>query len=249
MKYVLITGGTSGIGFEFAKNFAKDGYDIAIVSSNNKRLQKTKQKLENEFGIQILIYQQDMAKIGAAMQLYNKIKEDDLNISILINNAGIGLVGSTDRINFECDERMMILNIINLVELCKLCIFDMYKRGNGRILNVSSIGAFQPGPYTSTYCASKAFVLSYSRAIRYEAKKKGVQVSTLCPGPTKTDFFVKEGIKTPQKAMTAEEVAVYAYKLFMENKDIIISGLENRITRWFPIRLKMSFIAKMKQEI
>ncbi len=248
MKYVLITGGTSGIGFEFARNFAKDGYDIAIVSSNDESLQKTKRKLENEFGIHVLIYQQDMGRIGAAIQLYNKIKEDNLNIFILVNNAGIGLVGPTDKINFEYDERMMILNIINIVELCKLYISDMYKCGEGRILNVSSIGAFQPGPYTSTYCASKAFVLSYSRAIRYEAKKKGVQVSALCPGPTKTDFFVKEGTQIPQNAMTSEEVVIYAYKRFLKNKDVIIPGLKNRITRLLPIKLKMSFIAKMKQE-
>jgi short-subunit dehydrogenase len=249
MKYVLITGGTSGIGFEFAKNFAKDGYNIVIVSSNDDRLQKTKQKLENEFGIHVLIYQQDMGKIGAAIQLYNKIKEDNLSISVLINNAGIGLVGPTDKINFEYDEGMMILNIINLVELCKLYISDMYKCGEGRILNVSSTGAFMPGPYTSTYFASKAFVLSYSRAIRYEAKKRGVQVSVLCPGATKTDFFVKEGTKTPQNAMTSEEAVIYAYKRFLKNKDVIIPGFKNRIIRLFPIKLKMSFIAKMKKGI
>jgi short-subunit dehydrogenase len=91
-----------------------------------------------------------------------------------VNDAGIGLVGATDKIDFERDERMMILDVINLVELCKLYISDMYRKVNGKILNVSSTGAFQPGPYTSTYFGSKAFILSYSRAIRYEAKKKGV---------------------------------------------------------------------------
>lgn len=108
-----------------------------------------------------------------------------------MNNAGFGLVGSTDEIDFKRDESMIILNVISLVELCKLFISDMYRQGNGKILNVSSTGAFQPGPYTSTYFGSKAFVLSYSRAIRYEAKEKGVQVSTLCPGATKTNFFAQ----------------------------------------------------------
>lgn len=246
MKYVLITGGTSGIGFELAKNFARDGYGVVIVSSNSERLQKAKQKLEGEFEITVLTYQQDMGKIGAAIQLYNRVKEDNLNISILVNNAGIGLVGPTDKIDLQRDESLMILNVINLVELCKLYISDMYRQRNGKILNVSSIGALQPGPYTSTYCASKAFVLSYSRAIRYESKKKGVQVCTLCPGTTKTNFFAQEGTKTPQNAMTAEDVARYAYKRFMKNKDITISGFVNRITRWFPVKLKMMAIAKMK---
>lgn len=246
MKYVLITGGTSGIGFELAKNFARDGYGVIIVSSNSERLQKAKQKLEDEFDKKVLTYQQDMGKIGAAIQLYNRIKEDNLNISILVNNAGIGLVGPTDKIDLQRDESMMILNVINLVELCKLYISDMYRQGNGKILNVSSTGAFQPGPYTSTYFASKAFVLNYSRAIRYEAKEKGVQVCTLCPGATKTNFFIQEGTKTPSSAMTAEEVARYAYKRFMKNKDIIVPGLVNRIIRCIPVKLKMMVVAKMK---
>jgi len=130
-------------------------------------------------------------------------------------------------------------NDINLVELCKLYISDMYRQGNGKILNVSSIGAFQPGPYSSTYFASKAFVLSYSKAIRYEAKDKGVQVCTVCPGATKTNFFVQEGAETPSSAR-------YAYKRFMKNKDITVSGFVNRITRWLPVKFKMMAVAKMK---
>lgn len=246
MKYVLITGGTSGIGFQLAKNFARDGYGIVIVSSDNKKLQKAKQKLEDEFNIEVITYEQDMGNIGAAMQLYNKTKKDNLNISILVNNAGIGLVGPTDKIDLQRDENMMILNIINLVELCKLYISDMYKHGKGKILNVSSTGAFQPGPYTSTYFASKAFVLSYSRAIRYEAKKKGVQVCALCPGATRTNFFIQEGTKTPQDAMTAEDVAKYAYKQFMQNKEVIVPGFINRFKNLFPVKFKMKFVAKMK---
>lgn len=246
MKYVLITGGTSGIGFELAWNFARDGYGVVMVSSNSERLQKAKEKLENEFKITVSTYQQDMSKIGSAMQLYNRIKEDNLNISILVNNAGTGLVGSTDEIDLQRDESMMILNVINLVELCKLYIPDMYRQGNGKILNVSSIAAFQYGPYSSTYFASKAFVLSYSKAIRYEAKKKGVQVSTVCPGPTKTNFFANEGTKTPREAMTSFDVARYTYKQFMKNKEVIIPGLINKIKIRFPEKFKIMFIAKMK---
>lgn len=246
MEYVLITGGTSGIGFELARNFIMDGYGVVIVSSNGGRLQKAKQKLEYEFKTTILTYQCNLEKMGAAVQLYNRTKEDNLRISILVNNAGIGLVGSTDKIDLQRDESMMILNIINLVELCKLYISDMYIHGKGKILNVSSIGAFQPGPYTSTYFASKAFVLSYSRAIRYEAKKKGVQVCTLCPGATKTNFFIQEGKETPWYAMAVEDVAKFAYKRFMRNKDISVPGLINKVKNWFPVKLKMIAVVKMK---
>lgn len=248
MEYVLITGGTSGIGFELARCFARDGCGVIIVSSSSERLQKAKREIEDEFGAVVLTYREDLGRLGAAIELFNRIKEDNLNVSILVNNAGIGLAGSTDKIDILQDESMLTLNIINLVELSKLYIAEMYRKGSGKILNVSSTGAFQPGPNTSTYFASKAFVLSYSRAIRYEAREKGVQVCTLCPGSTKTEFFIREGMKTPQNAMTAEEVARYAYKRFLKNKEIIVPGLVNKIMLRIPVRLRMMAIARIKKQ-
>jgi len=123
----------------------------------------------------------------------------------------------------------------------------MYDRGSGKILNTASIGAFQPGPYSSTYFASKAFVLSYSRAIRYEAKKKGVQVCAVCPGATKTDFFNKEGLKTPAYAVSAEKVAKSAYRQLMRNIEVSIPGFIIKVMHLFPTRVKMSFVAKLKE--
>lgn len=248
MEYVLITGGTSGIGFELARIFAGNGCGVVLVSSNEKRLENTKMKLENELKAVVRTYQQDLGKTGAALQLYNHIREDQLDISILVNNAGVGLLGPTEQIALDCDEHMLLLNTVNVVELCKLFLPEMYRRGNGKILNVSSTGAFQPGPYTSTYYASKAFVLSYSRAIRYEARKRDVQICTLCPGATKTDFFVREKAKIPYGAMSAESVAKYAYKQFMKNKEVIVPGAANKLIRWVPAKLRMDAIAKMKQK-
>jgi len=246
MKNVLITGGTSGIGLELAKCFAHDNYGIVIASSNRERLELIKNKLESEFVNPVHIYKLDLSKIGAASELYNRMTADGIHINILVNNAGYGLVNPTEKIDLEADRNMMVLNVINLVELCKLFISDMYKQGDGKILNISSTGAFQPGPYTSTYFASKSFVLSYSRAIRYEAKKRGVQVCVLCPGATKTNFFTKEGVNTPTNAMSPEKVAAYAYKRLQHNKEISIPGFMNKIMQLFPINIKMSFVAKMK---
>ena len=247
MKNVLITGGTSGIGFELARIFARNNYNVFIVSSNQERLNEVKDKLEKEFKNTIEIIEQDLSKIGAALELYNKIKKREVNIDILINNAGYGLVGSSEKIDFQEDEKMIILNVINLVELCKLFLSDMYNQGSGKILNVASIGAFQPGPYSSTYFASKAFVLSYSRAIRYEAKNKGVQVSVLCPGATKTNFYIREGKKAPKYALTPEYVAQYAYKRFMQNKEMFIPGIIIKLMQLFPLKVRMNFVAKMKE--
>lgn len=248
MEYALITGGTSGIGFEFARKFASENYGIILSSSNKSRLESSKNKIESEFNVPVYIFEHDLGQIGSASALYNNVKSKNIKVSVLINNAGFGLVGSTEEIPFDKDEKLMILNMISVVELCKLFIMDMYKQGKGKILNVSSTGAFQPGPYTSTYFASKSFVLSYSRAIRFEAKKKGVQVCTLCPGATKTNFFINEGTKTQKRAMTSKEVAEFGYKNLMSNKEMFIPGIMNRLVQIFPDKVKISFVANMKKK-
>lgn len=249
MKYVLITGGTSGIGYELAKIFAKEKYGLIIVSANEKKLKIAKELLEKEYNSKVITYCIDLGKIGAALEVYKKVKEDKLNIFILVNNAGIGLVGSTEKIDLEQDENMMTLNVINLVSLCKLFIKDMLNQREGKILNVSSIGAFQPGPYTSTYFASKAFVSSYSRAIRFENNNKNIQISTLYPGATKSEFFDREGMKTPKNSMSSKEVALIAYKGLMKNKEIIIPGIKNRIMILLPMKLRMLAVARTKNKI
>lgn len=247
MDFVLITGATSGIGYELAKIFAANGYGLVLVSSNERNLSNTKKYIEQNYSVPVYIFMQDLTKIGAAQELYNKIEEARITISILINNAGFGLVGETQEIDLLQDEAMMIINLINPVELNKLFISKMYLYGKGKILNVSSTGAFQPGPFTSTYFASKAFILSYTRAIRYEAKGKGIQVSTLCPGATKTQFFAREHMVTPTAAMSAEKVAQIAYNGLIKNKEIIIPGIKNKLLQCFPLKIKMNAVAKMKR--
>lgn len=246
MEYVLITGGTSGIGFEFARKFAFEGYGIVLASSNKLRLESAKNQLEDEFNVPVYIFDQDLGQIGSACALYDKIHEKNIDISVLINNAGFGLTGGTEEIPLDKDEKMMILNMISVVELCKLFLNDMYKKGKGKILNIASTGAFQPGPYTSTYFASKGFVLSYSRAIRYEAQKKGVDICTLCPGATKTNFFVREGKVTPKNAMPPKKVVEYGYDRLMKNKAVSIPGIVNKLMQMFPEKIKMHYIANMK---
>lgn len=247
MKQVLITGATSGIGYELARIFAYNKYNIILVSSNETRLRAIQAELSQSFSSGISIYAQDLSQLGSAEKLYDRIRADGISIDILINNAGFGLVGRTEEIPLQQDEKMIILNTVSLVELCKLFLPEMYARGSGKIINVASTGAFQPGPYTSTYFASKSFVLSYSQAVRYEARKKGVQVCTVCPGATKTNFFNVEGVATPDRAMRAEVVANHIYKQMMSNKAILIPGLKNKIMNLFPVSIKMKAVARMKR--
>lgn len=246
MQYALITGATTGIGYELTKLFLKDGYGVILVSSNEEHLKNTKEQLKTFSSAPIYTFMQDLCKQGAGEELYRKVKEQNIPLSVLVNNAGFGLVGESASIDLALDERMLMINVVNLVALTKLFLKDMLANKKGKILNVSSTGAFQPGPYTSTYFASKAFVLSYSRAIRYEAKTNGISVSTLCPGATKTNFFKREGTPTPKNAMSAEKVATIAYRGLMKNKEIIIPGFKNRFLQLFPLKVKMWSIAKMK---
>ncbi len=246
MKYALITGATSGIGFELAKILADENYGLILVSSDGARLAETQGKIAADFNIPIRIYPKDLSVLGSARELYNTIKTDGIEVELLINNAGFGLVGRTEDIAYDLDERMMILNNISLVELCKLFLPEMYLRQSGKILNIASTGAFQPGPFTSTYFASKAFVLNYSKAIRYEAADKGVAVCVLCPGATRTNFFSAEGMPTPRNAMSAEKVARYAYNQLKKNRAVSIPGLGNRIAQLVPESIKVKAVAKMK---
>lgn len=247
MEYVLITGATSGIGAELAKLFAQDGYGLVLVSSSQRRLEDIKGRIEARHPVPVYLFEQDLTQPGAAKNIYRKVQEDKLEISVLVNNAGFGLTGPTDRIDLCQDEQLLMINVTNLVALCKLFLREMYGQGRGKILNVASTGAFLPGPYTSTYFASKAFVLSYTRAIRYEARAKGIQISTLCPGATKTGFFEREGLPVPANAMPAKKVAQAAFKGLKRDKEIIIPGLMNRLMQFFPLKLKMKHVAKLKE--
>jgi short-subunit dehydrogenase len=247
MARVLITGGSSGIGFELARSFSKRGYYIVINGSSADRLAAARARLEEEFGRTVMAFPQDLGRPGGAKGLYEQIIRTGLDVDILINNAGTGLVDATEEIDYEADETMMHLNMIALVQLCKLFLPGMYSRGSGKILNIASVAAFQPGPYNSTYFASKAFVLSYSRAIRFEAKDRGVQVCVLCPNTTKTGFFEREGMQAPPTCGDPETVAEFAYRSLMQNKGVIIQGFMNQMTRIMPAGPKMRLVAMMRK--
>lgn len=246
MKYVLITGGSSGIGFELARKFAADHYGIVLAASNQEKLVLAKEKLERESETEVHVYQQNLAKLGAAGQLYDAIHNDGISISVLVNNAGCGVIGAAEEIPVDKEEEMLLLNMVTPVELTKLYLKDMYQAKSGGILNISSTGAFQPGPYTASYYASKEFLFSYSQAVRVEAAKKGIKVCTVCPGTTDTGFFERAGSKTPKNAMSPEKVAAYAYRRFQKNKAVSIPGLSFRLMKLCPVKIKTWVIALVK---
>ena len=247
-KVVLITGGTSGIGLAMAKKFAKEGFSLVLVASNEQRLAKTKALLEKrDCTTHVELICQDLSINDAAKQVYEKVCEKGILIDILVNNAGFGLVGEAVANDMEKEEAMLRINMQTMTQLCTLFLKDMYKRKYGKILNVASVGAFMPGPYTAAYYATKAYVASYSRAIRYEAAKYGVQVCTLYPGTTRTRFFDRVGSKTPVWAMSPDKVAQCAYDGLMRNKEMIIPGVMNRLLRLVPTKIKLLGVAVLKK--
>lgn len=246
---VLITGGTSGIGLAMARRFAKEGYHLVLVASGEERLSKAERivkKINPNCRIERIC--QDLSVDGAAEKVYHKVIQKSITVDILINNAGIGLVGEAVANDRKKEMDMLRINIQTLTQLCELFLKDMYKRGRGKILNVASVGAFMPGPYTAAYYATKAYVASYSRAVRYEAAGKGVQVCTLYPGTTRTHFFDRAGSKTPVWAMSPDKVALSAYKGLMRNKEMIVPGWMNQLLRLVPVKVKLIGVAFLKRK-
>ncbi|HZG26417.1 MAG TPA: SDR family oxidoreductase [Chitinophagaceae bacterium] len=231
-KYALITGATSGIGYELAKLFAQDGYNLVIVSRGQDGLDKVAEELQQQ-GVEVVSISKDLFNREASFEVYNEVKAKGIEPDVLVNNAGQGVYGEfveTD-INRELD--IIQLNTASLIVLTKQYLKDMVARGNGKILNVASIASKVPGPFQSVYHGTKAFVLSFTEAIRNEVKDTGVTITALMPGATETDFFNKadmENSKIVQEGQLddPEDVAKVGYEALMKGEDKVISGFKNK---------------------
>lgn len=221
-----------GIGYELAKLFAKDKRNLILISRNILKLQDVKNEL-SKFNVDIKILALDLKNSEDIQDLFNYIEANKLNINILINNAGIGTFGDFNNIEWKSEEALIDINIKALTKLTKYFLPKVVKEKEGGILNVASTAAFCSGPRMATYYASKAYVLNLTEAIYEEYKAAGIKISCLCPGPVKTSFQDKAGIKKSKSAkkylMDAEEVAKICYKDFYKGKVIIIPGVKNKL--------------------
>ncbi|WP_369809260.1 SDR family NAD(P)-dependent oxidoreductase [uncultured Clostridium sp.] len=221
-----------GIGYELAKLFAKDKRNLILISRNILKLQDVKNEL-SKFNIDIKILALDLKNSEDIQDLFNYIEANKLNINILVNNAGIGTFGDFNNIEWKSEEALIDINIKALTKLTKYFLPKVVKEKEGGILNVASTAAFCSGPRMATYYASKAYVLNLTEAIYEEYKAAGIKISCLCPGPVKTSFQDKAGIKKSKSAkkylMDAEEVAKICYKDFYKGKVIIIPGFKNKL--------------------
>jgi short-subunit dehydrogenase len=233
MKTVLITGATEGIGYEFAKLFAQNKFNIVLVARNENKLKSIVGELTSP-DVNVKYYAKDLSILDNAKYIYNDLKDQGININYLINNAGFGTNGLYTDIDWQKEYEMFNLNMLTVAYFTKNFAADMKENKFGRILNIGSTGSFQPGPYMAGYCASKAFVLSLSEAVNYELKGTGVTVSTLCPGVTDTMFHtVALTTSTLMSKMlthaSAHDVAKYGYKIMMRGKSLGIHGYANKI--------------------
>ncbi|WP_294234536.1 SDR family oxidoreductase [uncultured Chryseobacterium sp.] len=234
-QYALITGATSGIGYELAKLFAKDGYDLVMVARNHDDLQAKANEFKS-YGINVITMAKNLFTQEDAYSLYSELKLHGISPEILVNDAGQGVYGKFQDTDVHREVDIINLNIVSVIILTKLFLKDRLPKCSGKILNLSSIASKAPGPWHSVYHGTKAFLLSWSEAIREELKDSGITVTALLPGPTDTDFFNKADmndskiLEDKDNLMSPEEVAIDGYKALMNGDDKVISGLKNKLS-------------------
>jgi short-subunit dehydrogenase len=232
-KYALITGATSGIGYELARLFAKDGYNLVIVSRSGKRALNAAEEFKQVGAPSVTMIVKDLAEPTSAEEIYALTKEKGIEIDVLVNDAGMGVYGYFHKTDLSRELAIIQLNITSLVQLTKFYLRDMLERNEGRILQVASIAAYQPTPLLSVYAATKAFVLSFTDALIDELKGTNVKMTALIPGATDTDFFRKAGAEHTRAAHEAgapEEVARTGYESLMRNEHHAIApGVRSQV--------------------
>jgi len=251
-KTALITGASSGIGRELAHIFATHGYNLVLVARRKNKLQEIKDSLTNT-NVEIIV--QDLTAPHAVDSICAQLDAKKIHIDALVNNAGFGVYGNFSSTPIEKESNMVQLNVMALTELTKRLLPHMIHKKCGQILNVASTAAFQPGPHMAVYFASKAYVLSFSEALHEELKSHHIAVTTLCPGPTQTEF---ENRATEQNQsmslfkghiMNAQDVAQIGFAALQKNKAVVITGLKNNIliflNRFTPRSIVRKIVARI----
>ncbi|MGE0616558.1 MAG: SDR family NAD(P)-dependent oxidoreductase [Bacteriovoracia bacterium] len=255
-SWALITGASSGIGWELAGILAKDGHSLVLVARSEGKLKELAGDLAARYGVGVDVLARDLAKPDMAAQVMADLDQKGIALDILVNNAGFGEFGEFKDTPWEREAEMIQLNITALTQLTKLCLPGMLKRKQGRIMNVASTAAFQPGPLMSVYYATKAYVLHFSEAIANELKGTGVTVTTLCPGPTISGFqaaanLTQSKLVKGRRLPSSADVAKYGYAAMMRGQGVAIHGAPNKFiqfaVRFMPRRLTTEAVRKYQE--
>ena len=235
-RTALVTGSTSGIGKAFADKLASEKYGLVLVSRDTEKLKAQARVLSETHGIAVSTIPLDLAAPGAAQTVFDAVRERGLSIQVLINNAGFNEAGHFLKTDMRRETEMIHLHAVFATELMKLCLPDMVARGYGRVCNLGSTASHMPCPYDAVYAATKAYILSLSKAVGAELKGSGVTITTLCPGATETEFAKKAGMEnTPLFklfVMSPAGVADIGYKALMKGKPAVVAGVYNKLLVW-----------------
>jgi len=250
----LVTGASSGLGLEFAKLLAADGYELVLVARRHDRLVQLGESLSGSYNIRYRALAIDLATPGAAAEVVRQLGSSPLDI--LINNAGFGALGAFATVDLATVHQMVEVNITALTELTRLVLPGMLERRNGRILNVASTAGFVPGPFMAEYYATKAYVISFTEALAEELRGTGVTVTALCPGATRTEFQAVANVASSRLfnmpgVMDAAPVVRAGYNGMMRGKTLVIPGIMNRalplVIRFSP-RKMVARVSRVFQE-
>jgi short-subunit dehydrogenase len=230
----LITGGSGGIGLEIAKVLARSEFDLVLVARKRDTLEAAAGQLEGKHDVKVHVFAADLRRSDAPETIFDFLHNENIPVEVLVNNAGFGLGGEFSETDLQRELEMIQVNITALTQLTKLFLPAMIKRKSGRILNVASTAAFQPGPLMAVYYATKAYVLSFSEALAEELRHSGVTVTALCPGPTRTDFAASAQVKSSRLysafgTADAADVAEYGVNAMMHGRRVAIPGIKNKI--------------------
>jgi uncharacterized protein len=248
----LITGASGGIGLELAREFAKDGYNLVLVARSKDKLVSIAQDFAKQYSVTTTVMAKDLSVASAPDELYADLKTQGIQVDALVNNAGFASYGKFIDLPLEKELQEMQLNMVTLTHLCKLYAKDMVARKNGKILNIASTAAFQPGPLMAVYYATKAYVLSFSEALANELQGTGVTLTVLCPGPTESGFQERAAMQESKliqkggiaKMMTSEEVAVQGYQATKRGQVVAIPGLANQMGTLLPRLLPRQMVTR-----
>jgi len=234
---VLITGASSGLGYNMALRLAERKYDLILVARNYQKLEEFKQELQSKHSVEVYTFGSDLSNTDNAVSLYNKITELGLDVTMLVNNAGVGHYGMFTNASVHEDLSVIELNISSVVVLTKLFAKEMCHKKRGKIMNVASLLSYLPLPYLSVYSATKSFILAFTECLQAELENDNITVTAVCPGPIDTGFQSKEISNTYayrlNRASTPESVASTAVKHLLNGKGTKIIGPYN----WFLVFL------------
>lgn len=253
-SWAVITGASSGIGLELARLIAADGYSLVITARRLDRLRELGRELEELHGIEVLPLQADLSHPGSSEELYRELFDRGIAPVVLVNNAGFGELGRFYETDPKRISSMVQLNCATLTELTRYVLPEMVARKQGRILNLSSVAAFQPGPFMATYYATKAYVQSLSEALAEELEGTGVTVTALCPGPTASEFQQEAKMDTAKyfskgRIPTAREVAEQGYRAMLRGKRVAVGTVSYRLLLFFSRFLPRRLIVKVVRSL